>query len=92
MIRFGVEVVNEGPVQGAATVFLFARDVVASIARPVLELKRFAKIALAPGETDVIDFVLSRRRTQLSAARISYPVSKRANSSFQWGSAPTRRG
>ena len=66
VIRFSVEVVNEGPMQGEATVFLFARDVVASIARPVLELKRFAKIALGPGETDVIDFVLP-------AAELSFP-------------------
>jgi beta-glucosidase len=45
-----VDVLNEGPASGQATVFLFARDVVASVARPVLELKGVAKIALAPGE------------------------------------------
>jgi beta-glucosidase len=66
VIRFGIEVVNEGPVQGEATVFLFARDVVASVARPVLELKRFAKIALGPGERDVIDFAFP-------AAELSFP-------------------
>ncbi len=58
MIRFSVDVANEGPMDGEATVFLFARDLVASIARPVLELKRFKKIALRPGETDVVDFAL----------------------------------
>jgi beta-glucosidase len=66
MIRLSVEVVNEGPMQGEATVFLFARDVVASIARPVLELKRFAKLALEPGERRVLDFALP-------AAELSFP-------------------
>ena len=52
--------------QGEATVLLFARDLVASIARPLLELKRFAKIALGAGERDVIDFALP-------AAELSFP-------------------
>jgi beta-glucosidase len=43
-----VDVANQGAVAGEATIFLFVRDVVASVARPLLELKAFAKIALAP--------------------------------------------
>jgi beta-glucosidase len=49
-----VDVMNEGPATGEATVFLFARDVVASVARPVLELKGVRKIALAQGEGGTI--------------------------------------
>src|ERR1700736_4003752 len=45
-----VDVLNEGPAAGEATVFLFARDLVASVARPLLELKGSAKIALRPEE------------------------------------------
>ena len=66
MLRFSVDIVNEGPMEGEATVFLFARDVVASVARPVLELKRFAKIALGPGESGVIDFAFP-------AAELGFP-------------------
>jgi beta-glucosidase len=44
-----VDVLNEGPIAGEATIFLFIRDVVASVARPLLELKGLAKITLAPG-------------------------------------------
>ena len=66
VIRLSVDVVNEGSIEGETTVFLFARDVVASVVRPVLELKRFAKIALGAGEKDVLDFDVSRRRAQLS--------------------------
>ncbi|MGQ0444843.1 MAG: glycoside hydrolase family 3 N-terminal domain-containing protein [Beijerinckiaceae bacterium] len=45
-----VDVHNDGPAAGEATVFLFTRDVVASVARPVLELKGVGKIALRQGE------------------------------------------
>ncbi len=51
---------NTGPRPGAATVFLFLRDPVATVARPTLELKRFQRVALAPGETRRLRFALSR--------------------------------
>ena len=41
-----VDVVNEGKVAGEETVLLFVRDPVATISRPVLELKGMAKITL----------------------------------------------
>ena len=53
-IEVSLALSNEGPIAGEATLFLFARDPVASIARPVLELKGLQKAALAAGErTDV---------------------------------------
>ena len=45
-----VDVTNEGSREGEDTVFLFIRDLVASAARPMLELKAMAKVRLAPGE------------------------------------------
>jgi beta-glucosidase len=56
-----VDVLNKGPPAGEATVFLFARDMVASVARPVLELKGSAKIALGPGETGTVCFRLAAK-------------------------------
>ncbi len=44
-----VDVTNEGPHAGEETVFLFTRDKLASVTRPVLELHGFGKISLAPG-------------------------------------------
>jgi beta-glucosidase len=41
---------NESASAGETTLFLFVHDVVASIARPVLELKGVRRIALGPGE------------------------------------------
>lgn len=52
------DVCNEGPVAGEQTVFLFLRDIVASVSRPLLELKGFAKIALAPGKRGTVRFTL----------------------------------
>jgi beta-glucosidase len=44
-----VDVANDGTVAGEETVLLFVRDPVASVSRPLLELKGIAKIALAAG-------------------------------------------
>jgi beta-glucosidase len=48
-IEVSIEVHNDSAVEGESTLFLFVRDVVASIARPVLELKGVRRIALRPG-------------------------------------------
>jgi beta-glucosidase len=58
-ITVEVEVANEGAVAGEETMFLFLRDPVASIARPLLELKGVAKIVLEPGACGTVRFELS---------------------------------
>ncbi len=50
-IEVTVEVTNEGARAAEETVFLFVRDRVASVARPLLELKGVTKIPLEPGAT-----------------------------------------
>jgi beta-glucosidase len=57
-----VEVVvgNAGARAWAATVFLFIRDPVASVARPGLELKRFRRVALEAGAETTVRFELVR--------------------------------
>ena len=49
-LEVSVGVHNGSSVGGECTLFLFVRDVLASIARPVLELKGVRKILLAPGQ------------------------------------------
>ncbi|MCI0600997.1 MAG: glycoside hydrolase family 3 C-terminal domain-containing protein, partial [Beijerinckiaceae bacterium] len=61
LLTVEVDVINEGPALGEATVFLFSRDVVASVARPLLELKDVGKIALSPGDGGTIRFNLAAR-------------------------------
>lgn len=53
-------VTNRGARQAAEVVQLYVRDRVASITRPVRELKGFQKIELSPGETVDVSFELSR--------------------------------
>ncbi|MEW6449634.1 MAG: glycoside hydrolase family 3 N-terminal domain-containing protein [Pseudomonadota bacterium] len=57
-VTVAVDVSNEGSVAGQETLFLFLRDPVASIARPVLELKGFAKATLKSGERKTVCFTL----------------------------------
>jgi beta-glucosidase len=49
-----VDVANLGSREAQETVFLFTHDKVASVARPVLELKGFGKISLPPGESGTV--------------------------------------
>jgi beta-glucosidase len=53
-----VEVVNQGSREAEETVFLFTHDKVASVSRPKLELKGFAKIRLAPGAAGTVTLSL----------------------------------
>jgi len=49
---------NKGGMRAEETVFLFIHDVVASVSRPVLELKGFTRIALEPGASGTVRFAL----------------------------------
>lgn len=53
-----IDVRNDGDREGEETVFLFTHDVVASVARPVRELKAYAKVRLAPGETKSVTLTI----------------------------------
>lgn len=54
-----VDVTNEGRFSGEETVLLFMRDPVASVSRPVLELKAMAKAKLKPGESKTVRMKLT---------------------------------
>ncbi|MDP9089382.1 MAG: glycoside hydrolase family 3 C-terminal domain-containing protein [Pseudomonadota bacterium] len=62
-IRIRVDVRNEGQRAAQETVFLFTHDKVASVARPLLELKGFTKIDLQPGQAGTVNLTL--RATEL---------------------------
>jgi beta-glucosidase len=53
-----IDVTNQGARAAEETVFLFSHDVVACVTRPLLELKAFAKIALAPGARGTVTLAL----------------------------------
>ncbi len=64
-IEIELFVTNEGPLSGEETLFLFVHDPVATIARPLLDLKGTSKITLEPGAR-------GRVRFRLAAADLAY--------------------
>jgi beta-glucosidase len=62
-MQIRVDVCNEGARAAQETVFLFTHDKIASVARPLLELRGFAKIDLRPGEAGTV--TLSLRAEEL---------------------------
>ena len=54
-------VTNTGDRRGKEVVQLYVGDPEASVARPVRELKAFAKVDLDPGETTMVEFALTAR-------------------------------
>lgn len=50
---------NNGRVAGDEVVQLYIRDMLSSVARPVMELKGFQRIHLAPGESKTIQFLIT---------------------------------
>jgi beta-glucosidase len=65
-VTLDVTVSNEGKVAGEETALFFMRDPVASVSRPVLELKGIEKVTLAPGEAKTI-------RLMLTTADMTFP-------------------
>jgi len=57
-VSIKVDVQNTGKVAGEEVVQLYLNDVVASVTRPVKELKGFQRIALNPGQTKTVEFKL----------------------------------
>jgi beta-glucosidase len=54
----GVDVRNNGSVAGTEVVQLYLRNTYASVEQPVRELKGFARVTLAPGESKHVEFPL----------------------------------
>ena len=63
-IEARIDVANSGTREAEETLFLFTHDVLASVARPLLELRAFGKIKLAPGArgTVTMSFAASELR------------------------------
>ena len=53
-----IYVTNSGTMAGDEIVQLYIHDVISLPTRPVMELKDFARVSLAPGETKTVSFVL----------------------------------
>lgn len=60
-VKVSVEVTNSGNYDGKEVVQLYIHDDVASLARPVKELKGFELIELKKGETKIVKFTLTNK-------------------------------
>ncbi|MDT5123297.1 MAG: beta-glucosidase [Acidobacteriota bacterium] len=57
--QVSVTVTNTGRRAGDEIVQLYIRDLVSSVTRPVMELKDFKRITLAPGESQTVTFTIT---------------------------------
>jgi beta-glucosidase len=60
-ISVSATVTNTGKVAGVEVAQLYIRDVVASVVRPIRELKGFTRVSLKPGEQQTVRFTLGPR-------------------------------
>jgi len=59
-----VEVSNTGSMQADEIVQMYIRDKISSVTRPVLELKGFERVSLAPGETKTVTLAITPQSLQ----------------------------
>ncbi len=60
-IKVSIDITNTGDLAGEEIVQLYIRDKVASITRPVKELKGFDKISLRPGQSKTVTFTINEK-------------------------------
>ncbi|HRX84670.1 MAG TPA: glycoside hydrolase family 3 C-terminal domain-containing protein [Phycisphaerae bacterium] len=60
-VRVDFTIANTGSRGGAEVAQVYVRDVAASVARPIKELKGFTKVTLTPGQQTTVSVVLDRR-------------------------------
>ena len=59
VLKARLTIINSGKYAGEETVQLYMNDPVASVARPVKELKKFQKVYLQPGESKELSFAVT---------------------------------
>lgn len=69
-----IDVANIGTRNGDETVQLYIRDDVSSVARPILELRRFRRVTLAPGQRTIVRFELAPDDLALWNAQMNWVV------------------
>ncbi len=71
-IQVSVDVTNTGAYDGDEVVQLYIRDLVASVSRPVEELKDFSRIHLAKGETKTVNFTINADKLKFYNSQLQY--------------------
>lgn len=73
-VEVSVDVENSGGRIGDEVVQLYLHDPLASVTRPVKELKGFKRISLAPNEKKTVTFELTKKELEFLDARMKYVV------------------
>ena len=68
-IEVSVTVKNTGKYAGKEVVQLYIQDLIASVTRPVKELKGFEMIELQPGESKKVNFVINKKTIEFYTAQ-----------------------
>ncbi|AUX72180.1 beta-glucosidase BglX [Erwinia pyrifoliae] len=71
-VNASITVTNSGKYAGATVVQLYLRDEVASISRPVKELKGFKRIMLQPGESQTVTFPIDASALKFWNAKMQH--------------------
>lgn len=71
-----VQVKNVGECEGTEVVQLYIRDLYSSATRPVKELKDFVRVALKPGESKMVEFVVTPEKLAYFNRDMKYGVEK----------------
>ncbi|MGZ8764845.1 MAG: glycoside hydrolase family 3 N-terminal domain-containing protein [Acidimicrobiia bacterium] len=87
--KVGVTVRNTGNRGGSEVVQLYARDEVASVARPILELVGFARLRLEPGASQTVEFAVHPSRLAFHDAEMQL-VCEPGAVTFSVGASSTR--
>ncbi len=80
------KITNSGKYAGEEVVQLYLRDEVASVVRPVKELKNFSKLMLQPGESKTVRFVISKEKLSFYNQQLQW-VTEPGSFSLMIGSA-----
>lgn len=71
-----VNVKNTGSKAGSEVVQLYIKDVLASVSRPIIELKGFQKVELQPGESKSVTIEVPVKELQFLDEKMSWTVEK----------------
>ena len=63
-VTVSIQVTNSGDLAGEEVVQLYIKDDLASVARPLRELKGFTRIHLDPGETKTVEFEITSKELE----------------------------
>ncbi|MBP2832890.1 beta-glucosidase BglX [Aquimarina sp. U1-2] len=67
-----INIKNTGQLAGVETVQLYIGDAVATVTRPIKELKGFQQVSLEPGETKSIDFKITKEHLKYWNTEMKY--------------------